>query len=576
MKRIFFSLLLYAAVMISGDGLKAQGTPAFEQHTFCNPLNLSYRFCLDEPSRREAADPAVITFNNEYYLFASKSGGYWHSTDLLKWDFITSADLPLEDYAPTAVVINNMVYFMASSAGSVTRIYRTADPKTGRWELANAAFPISLVDPDLFLDDDGRLYLFYGCSDVNPVYGVELDLETLMPKGKPIACFNSHKQDFGWERTGDYNEGHDNPWIEGAWMTKYKGKYFLQYAAPGTQFKSYADGLYLADSPLGPFKAALNNPVSYKPEGFIAGAGHSSTFKDKFGNYWHISTMSISVKHMFERRIGLFPMFFDAAGELYTYTGFGDFPMKMPQKKISGPAELFPGWMLLSYHQPVLVSSALADHPKENAVNENIRNYWSAASGKHGEWIIVDLQKECTVNAVQLDFADHDVHLHGRSADIFYAYLLQYSSDGKTWKTLADKTLNRTDVPHDYIQLKQAVKGRYIRLVNMHVPDGTFALSGFRVFGKGPGSLPAEVNGFTATRNAKDKCEVTLKWGKQKGAAGYNIRYGTQPGKLYQNYEVLQGESLTIRSLNSSLKYYFTVDAFNANGIRKGRKVSAF
>src|SRR5665647_3982931 len=86
------------------------------QTTICNPINLSYRFCLDAPSRREAADPTMVTFKGEYYLFASKSGGYFHSTDLINWDLITTKDLPLEDYAPTAVVMNDAIYFMASAA----------------------------------------------------------------------------------------------------------------------------------------------------------------------------------------------------------------------------------------------------------------------------------------------------------------------------------------------------------------------------------------------------------------------------------------------------------------------------
>lgn len=547
--------------------------PGMGQSTICNPIDLNYRFCLDEPSRREAADPTIITFKDEYYLFASKSGGYWHSVDLIHWDFITSAELPFENYAPTAVVIQDTVYFMASSPAGQGKIYKTARPKEGKWEVANPSFPLETVDPDLFLDDDGKLYLFYGCSDTHPIYGVELDLKTLMPKGPPTACFNSKRDDYGWERNGDYNEAGGNPWIEGAWMTKYKGKYYLQYAAPGTQYKSYADGLYTADHPLGPFTLALNNPCSYKPEGFIAGAGHSSTFKDKYGNYWHVATMSISVKHMFERRIGLFPMFFDQSDELYTYTGFGDFPFTIPQKKISGPADLFPDWMLLSYQKPVEVSSALKDHPKENAVNEDIRTYWSAESGKANEWISMDLEKQCMISAIQLNFAEHDTHLKGRSAGIFYQYKLQYSNDNKHWKTIADKSLNTEDRPHDYIQLAVPIKARYLRLVNYHVPDGTFALSGFRVFGNGKGKSPKQAVKFAVNRNASDKYEVELSWNKVKDAIGYNVRYGTQPDKLYQNYEVLGKDAVHIRSLNKSLKYYFTIDSFNENGIKRGQEI---
>lgn len=543
-----------------------------QQTTICNPMNLSYRFCLDTPSRREAADPTMVVYKGEYYLFASKSGGYFHSTDLIHWDLITTNDLPLEDYAPAAVVMNDTLYFMAS-AGAPLKIYKTANPKSGKWQVANASFPIGMIDPDLFVDDDGRLFFYYGCSNVNPIYAVELDTKTLNPIGKPIALFNSNKKIYGWERSGDYNNLGDNPWIEGSWMTKHNGKYYLQYAGPGTQYKSYSDGVYVSDKPLGPFELANNNPVSYKPEGFIASAGHSSTFQDKYGNYWHISTMTISQKHMFERRLGLFPTFFDKDGEMYVYTGFGDFPFKIPQKKIKSPEELFPKWMLLSYNKPVQVSSELANHPRNYATDEEIRTYWSAQTGNKGEWITMDLQKECTINAVQINYAENETKLLGRSLGICYQYLLEYSSDNKTWKVLSDKTQNKTDIPHDYIELKKPVKARYLRLTNYHVPDGTFALAGFRVFGNAGGKVPAVVQGLNVARPESDRAVVKLSWTKSPDAIGYNIRYGVTKDKLYHTYQVLDTDSITIGSLNASKKYYFTVDAFNENGVTSGKKI---
>lgn len=540
-----------------------------QQKTICNPVNLSYRFCLDTPSRREAADPTMVVYKGEYYLFASKSGGYFHSTDLVSWDLITTNDLPIEDYAPAAVVMNDTLYFMASHAAPVS-IYKTADPKSGRWQVANASFPIGMIDPDLFVDDDGRLFFYYGCSNVNPIYGVELDTKTLNPVGTPLILFNSHKEKYGWERFGDYNELPDNPWIEGAWMTKHKGKYYLQYAIPGTQFKSYGDGVYVADKPLGPFTLAKNNPVSHKPEGFVASAGHSSTFLDQYGNYWHISTMTISQKHMFERRLGLFPAFFDQDGELFVYTGFGDFPFEIPAKKITGPGELFPNWMLLSYNKPVQASSELMDHPGNYATDEEIRTYWSAKTGKQGEWITLDLQKECTINAVQINYAENGTTLLGRGAGQYYQYLLEYSSDNKTWKILSDKRANKTDVPHDYLELQKPVKGRYVRLTNHHMPDGTFALAGLRIFGNAGGSLPGLVTNLHAARE-NDRAVVKLTWTPSPGAIGYNIRYGIAKDKLYHTYQVLDTNSVTIRSLNSLSKYYFTVDAFNETGITEGK-----
>ena len=573
MNQIFKRLLVFVClgytfmVYSQNKGILNSG-----QTTICNPVNLSYRFCLDGVSRREAADPTMVVFKNEYFLFASKSSGYFHSTDLINWDLITTKDLPFEDYAPTVVVMKDTLYFMASKDAPIS-IYKTANPKSGKWKVANSNFPIGMTDPDLFVDDDGRLYFYYGCSDRNPIYGVELDTKTLNPIGKSVELFNSNRKTYGWERKGDYNDKEGNPWIEGSWMTKHDGKYYLQYAGPGTEFKSYCDGVYVSDKPLGTFNLANNNPCSLKPEGFVAGAGHSSTFQDKYGNYWHISTMTISQKHMFERRLGLFPTFFDKDGEMYVYTGFGDFPFKVPTKKISGPEELFPKWMLLSYNKPVAVSSELPGHPKSFAVNEDIRTYWSAQTGNKGEWLSVDLQKECTINAIQINYAENETKLFDRNPDIYYQYLLQYSTDNKTWKTLTDKTQNKVDVPHDYIELKTPVRARYIKLINYKVPDGTFALAGLRVFGNGGGKLPAIVENLRLKRSELDRCIVKLNWTRTPGAIGYNVRYGTQKDKLYHNYQVLGDDSLTIRSLNGLQKYYFTIDAFNENGITSGKNI---
>jgi xylan 1,4-beta-xylosidase len=572
MRKYFLTTCVILSLTSLLGQTKKINTPLLTQTTICNPLNISYRFCLDQPSRREAADPVIVLFKGEYYLFASKSGGYWNSTDLINWNFITSAELPFEDYAPAILVMKDTMYFMASGKSPVT-IYKTANPKSGKWQIANTAFPIGMTDPDLFLDDNGRLYFYYGCSNQQPIYGVELDTKTFNPIGTPVECFNSNKEIYGWERSGDYNEGDKRPWVEGAWMTKHGGKYYLQYASPGTEFKSYNDGVYVSDNPLGPFKLAEHNPCSYKPEGFIAGAGHSSTFQDKYGNYWHISTMTISQKHMFERRLGLFPMFFDNDGWLYTNTRFGDFPFKIPTKKTTAADDLFAKWMLLSYNKPVKVSSELADFPKNFANDEEIRTYWSAKTGAKGEWISIDLQKISTIHALQINYAENQTNLLGRTPQMYYQYLLEYSDDNKTWKCLTDKRVNKSDIPHEYIELVAPVKARFVRLTNYHVPDGTFAIAGFRIFGNGNDAKPEMVKDITISRNLNDRREVTLKWKKNQNVVGYNIRYGIKPDKLYQNYQVIGVDSIKIRSLNSIQKYYFTIDAFNENSICPGEEI---
>ena len=543
------------------------------QTTFCNPMNISYRFRPDTPSRREAADPMIVLFQNKYFLFASKSGGYWISNDLKDWKFVTNPVLPWEDYAPAVVAIDNALYFLASGG---KKIYKSIDPIAGSWEHCGE-IDSSVIDPCLFLDDDKKLYLYHGCSNKNPTKVVELDMNNRFHfKGNSIALIYSDRYNHGFEMGADDNTLNVNPWNEGTWMTKHNGKYYLQYATPGTQFKSYCDGVYVADKPLGPYQFQSSNPFSYKPKGFIAGAGHSGTFQDKFGNYWHISTMVISIKHIFERRLGLFPTAFDADGTMRTYTGFGDYPILFPSKKEADPEKFFKGWMLLSLNKPVTVSSTLdAEKTKpEYAVNEEIKDWWSAKTGEKGEFITVDLQDKSTINAIQINFADVDTKTLGRPAEQKgYQYNIESSDDNLTWKTLIDKSNSIEDLTHPYFELNKPIKARYIRVMNVNIPDGKFAISGLRIFGKGMGTKPAALNEFKLKREENDARVVHLSWNKIEGAEGYNIRYGNKKDKLYHNYLVYGDSAVTIRSLVKGTTYYFSIDAFNSNGITKSSTI---
>src|SRR5580698_10603993 len=126
MKSIFYNSTMFFLFVVCFTYINAQSK--IEQTTICNPLNLSYRFQLTKPSRREAADPAIILFKGKYYLFASKSGCYWSSDDLINWTMITSQDLPFEDYAPAVVAIKDTIYFMATNFGRMKSIFKTGDP----------------------------------------------------------------------------------------------------------------------------------------------------------------------------------------------------------------------------------------------------------------------------------------------------------------------------------------------------------------------------------------------------------------------------------------------------------------
>ncbi|MBN1599148.1 MAG: family 43 glycosylhydrolase [Bacteroidales bacterium] len=562
-------LILVASLSVSCN----KNVPDKELQTICNPVDISYRFQLEEPSRREAADPVIILFKDMYYLFASKSGGYWSSPDLISWNFIATDQIPVEDYAPTAVVIEDTVYFMAGSVKNT--IFKSTGPETGKWEIARESLPLAAADPVLFLDDDGRLYFFWGCSNVNPIYCIELDYQNnFEPVGEPVILMNSIRDKYGWEVPGDYNTLYNNsPWIEGSWMNKINGRYYLQYAGPGTEFKSYSDGVYISDKPLGPYVSAEHNPFAYKPEGFACGAGHGSTFTDKYGNYWHVGTVTISVKHIFERRLALYPAFVDQDSVLYTVTKFGDYPIIVPQKKVEGFDDIFPGWMILSFKKAVTASSFIDSLPPENMTDENIRTYWSAHTGNDNEWAVLDLDDVYDVYAIQLNFAEHNTGISGRLKDIAFQYTVESSVEGNNWKLLINKSENQTDNSHDYTQLDHKISCRYLRVKNKHIPGGNFALSGFRVFGLGNGEKPSPVKDFKVERDPRNGRSVMLTWNKVDNATGYNINYGSRENKLYHNYIFYSDTTITINTLNKGQDYYFNIESFNENGITTGKTI---
>jgi len=544
-----------------------------EYKTICNPLDLSYRFCPkrnDDISRREAGDATIIRFKDEYWLFASKSGGYWYSADLLEWTFVETNEIPTEEYAPCAIVLNDTVYFLASSRKK-SAIYKSSDPKSGKWEVVRDEINEPVWDPSFYLDEDGRLYLYWGCSnnEPKPIYGVELDRNNNFEFiGERTGLFHRNPGQYGWEVPGDYNTNKDTVgWIEGAWVNKVNSNYYLQYSSAGAQFKSYCDAVYTAKSPLGPYTLQKHNPFCYRPEGFAAAAGHGSTFKDKYGNFWHIGTASISQKHQLERRLSLHLVLFDEDGLMHAPTQFGDYPTIIPNKKVESFDEIFPGWMLLSYDKPVKTSSTKKGSSPYNLNDEDIRTYWAAKSGSNNEWASIDLGEGCDIHAVQINFAEDETKIYNRQPNLKHRYIIEASDDEEEWVVLVDKSENTDDRSHQYIQFDSKVNFQHLRIKNLEVPGGNFAISGFRVFGFGKGEVPAAVTNFVVERNENDRREVKLNWDKVENATGYNIKFGTAHNKLYHTYQVINDNSLTIRSLNSELQYFFDIEAFNENGV---------
>jgi hypothetical protein len=260
----------------------------------------------------------------------------------------------------------------------------------------------------------------------------------------------------------------------------------------------------------------------------------------------------------------MFPSFFDKDGLMYCDSYFGDYPHYAPA--VPNKKGVFRGWMLLSYKKPVTASSHLENYTPELAVDENVKTYWVAEKNDDSQWLQIDLQQPAKVFAVQVNYNDYHSNLYGRIDGMHHRYTIEGSADGKNWINLADRSDNFADVPNDYVELATPEIVRYVRYKNRHVPTPYLSISDLRIFGIGQGKKPSSVKNFSVQRQ-KDTRNALIKWAPRSNCQGYNILWGIAPDKLYSSWMVYDKDSLMMRNLDAGRTYYFSIEAFNENGI---------
>ena len=457
------------------------------KYSYCNPLPLPDYPVLQDLNgpagngSRELADPSAIYHDGKWYLYPSCAMAYW-SDDLINWQYTPLEPSEMVNYwAPTVLEYKGRFYLHASNM----ELYVSDSPLGPFEKLGHFRKPSGEVflawDPMLFADDDGRVYLYWGCGS-GGIFGVELDgndlTQAITDAMKLFSTDTSHE----WEGGGAFNQNKRVSWTEGGWMYKENGIYYLIYAAPNTEFPTYALGVYKSDKPLEGFVYAKNNPFMLNRDGMIRGTGHGCIVKGPGKTRWAFYTCMVSYHDMFERRVGIDPVGIDENGDLYCLKA-SEMPQMAPgalEKPENGNGT---GDVCLTAFMPRRATSEAPGRSAVYALDHNLMTWWQPAEDDNSPALTVNLTDRYTVRSARVIW--NDVGLDPRAGVNAGAY--GYIIEGRTPEgtvVLADMSDNTDDMIIDYIEIDETDEVSEVTLRITNAPDGiTPGVVDFSVFG---------------------------------------------------------------------------------------------
>jgi hypothetical protein len=509
---------LIATVIAASGSLWAQsnGPVVGKSRRYCNPLPIEASSQDGSPMGVNLGDVTIVREGGSYYMF-NTGGGAWVSTDLMDWKYkpVTGARVPV---APHVVKYNGMFYM----SGNDVQLYKSSnilgpyelagnwtDEKGQPWHgtangIANGRAWNGAFDVFIFVDDDNKPYLYYPGRSGDGIYVAPLDPKDLSHfAAAPTHLFGfdkSHK----WERWGEANEYSNIAWIEGPWVIKHNGTYYLEYSASGTQWTSYATGYYTSKSPLGPFKYAPNNPLMRKTSGVVTGAGHGSIIKAPDGNWWQFYTIVLP-NYPGGRRLGMDPVGFDKNGNMFI--NVTETPQWAPgvvadpaRHSDSGSLPLTFGKMR-AMNQKSSVSSERPGHEAPYAADASNATWWEPAADDKQPTLTVDLGSVTefdlpqlfTVDSARIEFVTgsgfrrpgaQQTAPSQPQTSAAHQYKIEASEDGQTYTTILDRTQNKVSRYTEFEELP-LTKCRYVRLTLTDWPHAVpLGVLEFTVFGK--------------------------------------------------------------------------------------------
>ena len=249
------------------------------------------------------ADPFVLRHEGLYYAYgtnnrerAQEAFEILRSADLVNWTLVRRA-LPavdglaaLDHWAPE-VAEHGGRFYMYFSAGVEDREHRlrlaVADDPAGPFHYDGRVLTPHerfAIDAHPFRDDDGRWYLYYARDllegeRVGTSLAVDrlIEMDRLAGAPVPVLGPSADWQIFRRARAM-YGSVYDWHTLEGPFVVKRGGRYWLFYSGGRWSSKGYGVSYAVADSPLGPFvEPAGEGPAVLRSRpGALEGPGHNS------------------------------------------------------------------------------------------------------------------------------------------------------------------------------------------------------------------------------------------------------------------------------------------------------------
>ena len=272
------------------------------------------------------ADPTIFHHEGTYYLYGTVASdadqGFlvYTSSDMHNWSEPQGAKagyaLRKEDvygdkgfWAPQVLRYRDKFY-LAYTANEQIAIAQCDSPLGPFTQAAKDSLTASTkqIDPFIFIDDDGKIYLYHvRLTEGNRLFVAEMtdDLSAIKP-GTLQECIAAVEP---WENTA----GAEWPVAEGPSVLKHHGLYYFVYSANDFRNPDYAVGFAVSKSPYGPWKKYGGNPILGRATLKENGPGHGDLFQDDRGHLHYVFHTHNSRSAVSPRKSAIVPVRFTQA-----------------------------------------------------------------------------------------------------------------------------------------------------------------------------------------------------------------------------------------------------------------------